>query len=468
MSHPFSFRGLRLQSRWARIGLAALAAAVLFTGALNVRSAIPAFQEDGAKDWEIDPADASALDGLIGRDAAARGGTPLADLVTGLQEALRRDPDNGAAATQLGLAYLQVSRETGDPSYYPKADVLFTRALERDERDFAAMVGMGTLALARHDFAAALTWGERARDVNPAHAPALGVIGDAQAELGRYEEAVATFQAMVDLRPDLASYARVSYARELYGDRPGAIEAMERAAEAGAGRAEHVAWTQVQIGNLHAGGGDLDAAQLAYDAALRTRPGYVYALAGHGRVAAARGDFPTAIARYEEAMTTLPLPEFAIALGDIHAASGDAAGAERSYALVEAIQDLYVANGTDVDLELALFAADHPERGQDPAETLALAEEAYARRPSVHAADVLAWARYRAGDVAGAWSASVEARRLGTQDALMLFHAGVIADASGDAASARELLTRALAIDPAFSLRYAPEARAILSRLGAG
>lgn len=468
MSQPFNIRGLQLRSRWARIGLAALAAVVLFTGALNARSAITAFQDDDPADWEVDPAAASALDGLIGRDAAARSGTDLAAMVSGLQEALREDPDNGAAATQLGLAYLQLTRETGDPTYYPKAETLFAQALEQDDQDFAAMVGMGTLALARHDFAVALTWGEQARAVNPAHAPALGVIGDAQIEMGRYDEAVATFQAMVDLRPDLASYSRVSYARELYGDRQGALAAMEQAAQAGAGRAENVAWTQVQIGNLHAGGGDLDAAQQAYDAALRTLPGYVYALAGQSRIAAARGDFPTAIARYEAAIATLPLPEFAIALGDIYAVSGDAAGAERNYALVEAIQALYVANGADVDLELALFATDHPERGLNPAETLVLAEEAYTRRPGVHAADVLAWARYRAGDLEGARSASEEARRLGTQDALMYFHAGVIAEARGDTAAARDLLTTALAIDPAFSLRYAPEARAILSRLDAG
>ncbi|MBA2700184.1 MAG: tetratricopeptide repeat protein [Chloroflexi bacterium] len=453
-----------LQNRWIRIGLAALAAAVLFTGALNVRSA---FQDDVADDWAIDPEAPSAIDGLIGRDAAARGGTPLGDLILGLQDALREDPDNGAAATQLGLAYLQQTRETGDPSYYPKAETLFTQALEEDDADFAAMVGMGSLALARHDFAAALTWGEQAHAVNPSHAPALGVIGDAQIELGRYDEAVVTFQAMVDLRPDLASYSRVSYARELFGDRPGAIIAMEQAAEAGAGRAENIAWTQVQLGNLHAGGGDLATATRAYETALRTLPGYVYALAGQGRVAAAQGDYSTAIAHYEAALTAMPLPEFAIALGDVYTAAGDAAAAERTYALVEAIQALSVANGVDLDLELALFTVDHPERGQDPATTLALAEAAYARRPGIHAADVLAWARFAAGDLNGAWSASVEARRLGTKDALMAYHAGVIAGARGDTAAAQELLQTALTLDPHFSLRYAPDAQSRLTRLDA-
>ena len=50
----------------------------------------------------------------------------------------------------------------------------------------------------------------------------LGIMGDAQTELGRYDQALATVQRMVDLRPDLASYSRVSYQRELHGDLPGA------------------------------------------------------------------------------------------------------------------------------------------------------------------------------------------------------------------------------------------------------
>ena len=128
---------------------------------------------------------------------------------------------NGTAATMLGQAYLQKARETGDPGYYPKAEALFQQALASEGDDVDAIVGLGTLALARHQFAVALDWGEQARALAPYHAAAYGVIGDAQVELGRYDEAIETVQAMVDLRPDLSSYSRVSYLRELMGDREG-------------------------------------------------------------------------------------------------------------------------------------------------------------------------------------------------------------------------------------------------------
>ena len=210
----------------------------------------------------------------------------------------------------LGQAYLQKARETGDPGYYPKAEALFQQALASDRDDVDAMVGLGTLALARHQFAAALDWGGQARALDPYHAAAYGVIGDAQVELGRYDEAVETVQAMVDLRPDLGSYSRVSYLRELMGDREGALVAMEQAATAGSGYAENVAWVRVQLGNLRFDGGDLAGAATEYAAALAALPGYAPGLAGQARVAAASGDLDSAAELYAQAVRTIPLPEY--------------------------------------------------------------------------------------------------------------------------------------------------------------
>ena len=224
--------------QFKRFALAAVAAIVLLTGALNVRAVI------GGSDnrlWDTDPSAPSATDQLVG--APVRLPTQLDDQIVSLQDTLRAHPNNGEAASLLGLAYLQKVREVGDPSYYPKAEELFERALDRNREDLNALVGLGTLALARHDFAGALEWGQRAVALNPYHAASYGVVGDAQIELGRYDEAVATIQKMVDLRPDLSSFSRVSYARELYCDVPGAIDAMQRAAMAGAGRPKNVAWT---------------------------------------------------------------------------------------------------------------------------------------------------------------------------------------------------------------------------------
>jgi Flp pilus assembly protein TadD len=101
----------------------------------------------------------------------------------------------------------------------------------------------------------------------------------------------------------------------------------------------------------------------------------------------------------------------------------------------------------------------------DPATALAAAKRAYDVAPSVHAADVLAWAYFRNGRCQEAVPLSREALRLGTLDGLKLFHGGMIAACAGDTDGARALLRRALEANPNFSLRHAGEARAKLAQL---
>jgi tetratricopeptide (TPR) repeat protein len=382
--------------------------------------------------------------------------------IAALQERIRRNPEDTAAYSQLGLALLQRVRETADPTLYTQAAAALDAALKRDPQQFDALVGQGLLANARHQFADALRWGERARAVNPFSAWPYGIIGDAQTELGRYDAAVAAVQKMVDTRPDLKSYSRVSYMRELHGDVDGAIAAMRQALEAGGQGSESALWTQVQLGNLYFNRGDLASAEQMYTQALAVRSDYVYAQAGMARVQAARGQHAEAIAAFEKLVKRLPLPEFVIALGDLYAADGRTAEAGKQYALVGAMQQLNAAAGIDVDMELALFDANH---GNDPAGTLARARKSYERRPSIYGADALAWALYRAGDYAEARRYSQEALRLGTRDAALHFRAGMIAKALGEKAEARQLLEQALAINPSFSLRDAPLARAALAEL---
>lgn len=394
-----------------------------------------------------------ALESIAVRGAARDAG----DAAAALQDYLRDNPGDSAAYAQLGSVYLQLARNSGDPSYYSKAGEVFQKALDLDNANVEALSGMGTLALARHQFAEAHEWGLKARELNPYRAQILGIIGDAEVELGRYAEAVQTIQQMVDTRPDLSSYSRVSYLRELHGDVPGAIQAMQQAAQAGGPAAENTAWVTVQLGHLYFNSGDLQSAEREYKRALAMLPNYVHGLAGLGRVQAARGDDAQAIASYKAALEIMPLAEFAIALGDVYERAGMPQEAADQRALVRAMQQLNAANGMDVELELALFDVD---LDQNLAQALASARAAYERRPGIHAADTLAWALFKNGQLDEARHYSQEALRLGTRDALLHYHAGRIAEAQGDSATAREHYQTALQINPYFSLRYAADARA--------
>lgn len=377
----------------------------------------------------------------------------------------RAAPGDSRSPTRLAMAYLLKARESGDPTYYAKAETLVQRALAGRPDDADAVIAAGSLAASRHDFSRALHFGLRAVELVPHRAAGHGVLVDALVELGRYEEAVAAAQRMVDLRPDQPSYARVSYLRELHGDLRGALDAMQRAIQAGAPDSEATAWSEVQAGNLQFAMGDLEAAERSYSSSTGRVDGYVYGRAGLGRVQAARGDLIGAAERFHSLVRVTPLPEFAAALGDLYARIGDPARAKEQYELVAATQRLHAANGVRVDVDLALFNADH---GLDLAASLASARQEYAERPSVHVADALAWIEYLSGDLDAAAGHSQEALRLGSRDPLMLFRAGVIAQATGDIERAQELLGDSSRLNPHFSIRWAPDLAARLAETAGG
>lgn len=384
--------------------------------------------------------------------------------VTELQQRLKDHPEDFESHLLLAGAYLQKVRETGDPAYYRKADALLQDAAKLDPANPELFAEQGILALARHDFATALEFGKRALALDPERARYYGVVADAQIELGQYDQAIASLQEMVNRRPDFASFTRVAYARELFGDPEGATEAMQFAIESGSTVPENVAWAQAQLGNLYFNLNHYDEALAAYDASLAAFPDFALALSGKAQVSAARGDLEGAEVLYDRAFDAMPLADYAAKGGDVAAARGDSAGAARRYALVEVIDRLYTENGTNTDLELALFFADH---GLKPDESLAKARAAYAARPSIHAADVLAWTLYREGRATDAAPYVAEALKLGSRDPLLLFHAAIIERANGDDASAREHLELAMTLNPHFSVLYDGEAAQTLDQLRA-
>ncbi len=437
------------------IAAAAMAVALLVAGAI-------AFQRSpgqaSAARVRAHAAQASAL--LVPAVAAGS----LEATIASLQDRLHVVPDDWRSYASLGLAYVAQSRVTGDPSWYPKAEGVLARSLEINaDGNVEEALGVGVLDLARHDFAGALRQGRRAAALDPYGADAFGVIGDALVELGRYDGAFAAFQTMVDMRPDLASYARVAYARELVGDVRGAERAMRMAFDA-AGTPADAAWTAYRLGELAFGSGDVRSARGWYRRGLELDPAYVSNEAGMAKVAWARGDDRLAIERYTDVVARYPSAEFVVALADLYRATGQTTMAEHQEDVVRALHDLAAANGVNVDLELALFDADHG----DPAGALSAARAEWARRQSVNVADAYAWALYSNGRYARASAFAGRALALGTRNALSLFHAGMIRLGLGDESGARSYLSEALATDPNFSIQHADAARRTLARLEVG
>jgi tetratricopeptide (TPR) repeat protein len=319
---------------------------------------------------------------------------------------------------------------------------------------------MGALAAARHDFTGALSWGEQAREINPYNGNVYGVIGDAQVELGRYDDAFATFQHMVDVKPDLASYARASYARELQGDLAGARADMQLALDA-AGTPEDRAFAASQLGDLSFNSGDLADAEHFYTEATVDAPEYMPPRAGLARVAWAGGDVDGAIRRFTDIVAAYPSPEYVIALGDLTSIAGRTDDAAAQYATVRIEERLFAAAGVDVDLELALFDADHG----NPDRAVREATDEWHKRHSILVADALAWSLFKDGRAAEAVPYTRFANQLGYRNALLKFHAGMIEQATGDTAGAIRDLGLALEYNPHFSILYAGTARETLDAL---
>lgn len=374
------------------------------------------------------------LDGFSAGDTAA--------YVAALERRLAANPADAEGLMLLGLAYQQRARETGDPSFYGPSERALRRSLALAPSSDLALTGLAALAASRHRFEEARSLARRALELNPNGAPALGILGDANIETGRYRAAFAAFDRMAATKPSASAYARVSYARELLGRTGGAIAAMKLAVSAAAGSAEPAAWARTQLGNLYAQSGRLRAAGREYEHVLDRLPGYAPALDGLALLELWRGRPAAAAQLYTEALELQPLPEFAVGLGDALAAAGRQAAADRAYRRAEALEERFAENGGRNDLETALFELDHD---RDPVGGLARAREGRDLRPSVEGEHVLAWALFKNGRCRKARAHSERALRLGTKDWGAMLHRSLIESCLGNRSAALLWRERALA-----------------------
>lgn len=372
--------------------------------------------------------------------------------IEGLRAKLRANPDDQKSKLNLALAYIQESRVTGDHAYYDKASLeLINQLLKKDKNNFDAVCAKATVLLSQHHFSEALMEGQKASSLNPYSAFGYGILTDANLELGNYDKATQMADEMNSIRPDLRSYSRISYLREIFGDIAGAREAMKMAVQSGTPGLEQTEWSRAYYGKLFELNGDLAHAREQYETALGFRPDYAYALAGLGRIEKANGNFQKAIEYFNKAKIVLQDYSFNDELASIYQELNQNQKAEKE--LDEALELLGANASTEsqsihghyADREIALL---YLKKGDyNSALKHALAE--YNRRPeNIDVNQTLAWVYYMKGEFSEADKKISVAIKTHSKNPVLLYEAGLIKIKSGNHAEGIALMNEALSINP--------------------
>ena len=375
---------------------------------------------------------------------------------------LKQNPSDDKVWVRLGDTLMQKPRETADPRFYAVAEQAYNQALSRNPNNADAMTGLAWVSGDRNQYAKSSEWASKAVALNPKDNTAYGLLGDAAAATGHYDDAYAHYQKMLDIRPDIASYSRGAKLLYQDGNSRKAMWLMIKAVKTGSPYAENTAWCRTQLAEMLFDQGALLPAEQTLQAVLKTTPNDAEALATSAKFKAARKDIPAAVALYKKSAAIAPDPETLTALGDLYALSGDNAQAEKQYVSVEALYKKNTDAGIDEHRRIAKFDADHDRHLP---EALQLAEQ---DKDSLNItdADTLAWCLYKNGrqDEAKAAIKTALARR--TPEAELVFHAGMIYAKDGDRVLGGKCLASALSLNPYFNLRDAKIAADTLAQLG--
>lgn len=348
---------------------------------------------------------------------------------------IQTKPENLHYQNLLAGSYIQKMRETTDFTYLDRAAQIVGNVISADSQNYEALRLRSEVELERHHFKQVAEYSRQLMNISPNDPWNWGTLGDALVEMGDYEGAAEAYQKMILLRPDLASYNRAAWFRFLSGDMLGAIDIMKKAIGAGSPSSENTAWCLVELGHLYLKNGQAEEAEQAYTTAVKVFPGDHPGYAGMGRAQAAQRHFKAAIASYEKAQASTPLPDYAAALYDLYTVQKDAKNARKQLEMIEVIDQINKKNGEVTNRNVALIFADH-DYHVDRALELATAELDV--RKDIYSYDALAWALYKNHKFAEADQAMAKALRMGTPEPAFYYHAEQIALANGKTKEAEE------------------------------
>jgi tetratricopeptide (TPR) repeat protein len=366
---------------------------------------------------------------------------------------IKANPTDTKSEIALANSYIMEARISGNIAYYDKAALkTIENVLAKEPGNYEALLLKALVQLSQHHFADGLATATTAVNINPNNAFVYGLLVDANVEMGNYDAALDAADKMVTIRPDLRSYSRIAYLREIYGDYPGAVSAMKMAVKAGVPAEESTEWCRTQLGRLYENMGQIDNAAFQYNLSLAARPGYAYALAGLGRIASYEKKYDSAIYYYQQAqnlVTDAGVKEN-LAIAYSNAGQTEKANALNKEVIDEmnknaqmSINDPTIGHYSDKELAYAYLQ----NNNYDKALEHALAE--YNRRPkNIDVNETMAWVYYKRKEINKALPYLDAALITHSKNPMLLCTAGLIYAKTGNIVKGKMMLGLGLKYHP--------------------
>ncbi|HZV43171.1 MAG TPA: tetratricopeptide repeat protein [Saprospiraceae bacterium] len=385
----------------------------------------------------------------------------MLDLYTSAVAKIKSNPKDLESRLSLAEILMQEARISGEHGYYyPAALTVIDEVLEEHpdaNARYRALLNKGSVLLSLHQFQEAKKIGEEALALNSHSANAYGVVIDANVETGQYEKAVEYADKMVSIRPDLRSYSRVSYLREIYGQVQGAIDAMKLAVAAGYPGTEQTEWARLTLGSLYERYGKADSALLQYELSLSYRPNYPFAIGAMASHFALQGNYHLADSLNQVAMNLIPEVSFFV-----HQAKWDKTRGytdkvkSGSKTIISMMADDEKA-GHKMGLELSKVYLDILE---DPKMALEVVMKEYTTRPdNIDINKQLVEIYLTQGNSGKAQEHLIKAQRTGSQDPELKCLEGMLMLKSNRTAEASALIKAAFVANPYLDCSFCKEAR---------
>ena len=393
---------------------------------------------------------------------------------------VQTDPGGAIGWRQLASAYLAAAREKDSPSLARKSQEAAIKSLSiRTRRNASAAVILAEGQLEEHRFNDALISCEKSLTIEPNNDFAERNLTDIYFEIGRYDDAQKLIGKNPEWREDPGGLAIIARQQELVGRSDEALLSLKKAVEMVEGQSDTpataVSWFHVKYGDLLARTGQFSLAESEYQTALNMNSGSWKALASMARLKAMQNDSMGVIRFGSMLNAVAPMTDVVGLMEDASVKIGDKIGAAKFAAQVLAMNKSAIDAGTTIaslsdqtrvhthDRMFSLYLADHNMM-------LPLAQHAatheIANRRDIYAFDTYAWATYKlamspvklpssvALDANGN-AGLIEAKQymdralaLGTKDAKMLYHAGMIEMALHHNEVGSKLLAESKAINP--------------------